>query len=242
MLFLAMTAVAWTAPEPPARLHLVGDSTMADKPKDPPNPETGWGQVLPQFFVDPARIVNHAVNGRSTKSFIAEGKWQGVVDSLRAGDWVIIQFGHNDAKTEDSTRYAAPRGAYQENLRRMVRDVRARGATPVLATPAARRRWNAKGELDDTHGEYPDAMREVAAREGVPLLEMHKLTMELVRAHGVEGSKQLYLHYPAGVFTRKPDGYNDDTHFSEYGALRVASLAVQEMMRLGLPLCEWMKR
>ena len=240
-LFLASGIVAGFGAAPEPRLHLVGDSTMADKPKEPPNPETGWGQVLPQFFVDPTRIVNHAVNGRSTRSFIAEGKWQAVVDSLRAGDWVIIQFGHNDSKEDDSTRYAAPRGAFQENLRRMVRDARAHGATPLFATPVARRRWNEKGEFYDVHGDYPDAMRDVAAAEGVRVLEMHRLTMDLVRAHGEEGSKRLFLHYPAGQFARKPEGYMDDTHFSEYGAWRVASIAVQEIIRLGLPLAEWLK-
>ncbi len=218
-------------------LYLVGDSTMADKPKDVPNPETGWGQALPRWLrPDAVRVRNHAVNGRSTKSFIGEGRWARVVAALRAGDYVIIQFAHNDQKEADPTRYAAPRGAFQDNLRRFVREARAHRATPILATPVVRRRWSDNGKLVETHGEYPAALREVAEEERVPLLELNRLTAQLERDHGVEGSKRLHLHYPGGVFARWPDAVKDDTHFSEYGADRVAALAVQEFLRLQLPL------
>lgn len=238
--FAALLSGAAPAPAAP-RLHLAGDSTMADKPLDPPNPERGWGQLLPRFFRDPGIVVNHAVNGRSTKSFIDEGRWQKLVDALQPGDWVIVQFGHNDEKSEDPKRHAAPRGAYQDNLRRFVTDVRAKGATPVLATPVARRKWNDAGELVDTHGDYPDALRAVAAETGTPLLELNGLTAALEAGHGVEGSKRLHLHLPAGAYARKPEGYRDDTHFSEYGAERVAALAVQEILRLQLPLAAELK-
>jgi lysophospholipase L1-like esterase len=222
-------------------LYLIGDSTMANKPTEPPNPEHGWGQMLPQFFQKPSLVVNHAQNGRSTKSFIDEGRWQKVVDALRPGDYVIIQFGHNDEKREDPKRFAVADGAYRDNLIRFVRDTRAKGATPLLATPVARRRWDAQGRLVDTHGDYPAAVRAVAATERVPLLELNRLTSELEQGHGVEGSKRLHLWYPAGAFARAPDGYKDDTHYSAYGATRVAALAVQEMLRLELPLAQWLK-
>jgi lysophospholipase L1-like esterase len=223
------------------KVHLAGDSTMADKPVAPPNPEHGWGQLFPRYFREPAMIVNHAQNGRSTKSFIAEGRWQTLVDALRPGDWAIIQFGHNDQKVEDPTRYAGPDGGFRENLRRFVQEVRAKGATPILAPPVARRRWNDAGQLVDTHGAYPDAVRALAQELAVPLLELNRLTTELEEAHGVEGSKRLHLWIPSGVYERKPDGYQDDTHYSAYGADRVAALAVQEILRLGLPLAEWLK-
>lgn len=231
----------WAADPKPPHLHLAGDSTMADKPMEPPNPEHGWGQLLPRFFRDPSMVVNHAVNGRSTKSFLDEGRWQQVVDALQPGDWVIIQFGHNDEKSEDPKRYAAPHGAYQENLRRFIRDVRAREANPVLATPVARRLWDVAGHLRDSHGEYPEAMRAVAAETKVPLLELNVLSLALVSGHGVEGSKQLFLWIPAGAYQRKPEGWKDDTHFSACGAERVAALAVQEMLRLQLPLARWLR-
>lgn len=225
----------------PPKLYLVGDSTMADKPVDPPNPEHGWGQMLPRFFRDPAVIQNHAMNGRSSKSFIDEGRWQKVSEALRPGDFVIIQFGHNDQKSEDPKRYAAADGAYRENLLHFIREARARGATPFLATSVARRRWDEKGRLVDTLGAYPEAMRAVATQEKVPLLELNRLTAELEQAHGPEGSKKLHLWVAAGVYARKPEGYRDDTHFSAYGATAVATLAVREMIRLGLPPADWLK-
>jgi lysophospholipase L1-like esterase len=217
-------------------LHLAGDSTMADKPTDPPNPEHGWGQLLPKFFKDPAMIVNYAANGRSTRSFITEGRWQKLVDALRPGDWVIIQFAHNDEKI-----FPNARGEFQENLRRFVSDVRAKQANPILATPCARRSFNESGKLVDTHADYPEAVRAVAAETKAPLLDMTRLTMELENGHGAEGSKRLHLWIPPGVFQRQPEGYKDDTHYSAYGAERVAALAVQEMIRLRLPLTDWLR-
>ncbi|MFO1451929.1 MAG: rhamnogalacturonan acetylesterase [Opitutaceae bacterium] len=222
-------------------LHLIGDSTMADKPKTPPNPETGWGQALPGWLSDAVRVVNYAMNGRSTKSFIDEGRWDTVVAALQPGDWVIIQFGHNDEKADKPAVYAAARGAYQDNLRRFVRETRAKGATPLLATPVARRRWSEAGELIDTHGDYPAALRAVATEEAVPLLELNRLTTELERGHGVEGSKRLHLHYAPGVQPRWPEGVKDDTHYSDYGAGRVAALAVQELLRLQVIPGTWVR-
>lgn len=234
-LLFGLVLAAPVAPAAP-HLYLAGDSTMADYPVDPPNPQRGWGQSLPGFFRDPATVVNLAANGRSTKSFLDEGLWRKLVDALQPGDWVIVQFGHNDEKEYDPRRYTAPRGEYRENLRRFVADVRAKEAHPVLATPVARRKWSEAGELVETHGDYPEALRVVAVGENVPLLELNRLTAALETGHGPEGSKRLHLHIPAGVYRRKPEGYSDDTHYSVYGAERVAALAVQEILRLRLPL------
>jgi lysophospholipase L1-like esterase len=222
-------------------LHLIGDSTMADKPTDPPNPEHGWGQMLPGFFRDPTQVINYAVNGRSTKSFIDEGRWQKVVAALRPGDFVVIEFGHNDEKKEDPARYASPDGAYRDNLRRFIRETREHGATPLLATPVVRRKFDATGHLVDTHGAYPAAVRAVASEEKVPLLELERLTAELEQKAGPEESKKLHLWIPANAYARQPKGWQDDTHFSELGATKVAALAVQEFRRLDLPLVHWLK-
>jgi lysophospholipase L1-like esterase len=217
-------------------VHLAGDSTMADKPTDPPNPEHGWGQLLPKFFKDPAMIVNHAANGRSTRSFITEGRWKKLVDALQPGDWVVIQFAHNDEKI-----FPNARGEFQDNLRRFVEDVRAKKANPILATPCARRSFDEAGKLVDTHGDYPDVVRDVAAAAKVPLLELNRLTMTLEEGHGAEGSKRLHLWIAAGEYQRQPEGYQDNTHYSAYGAERVAALAVQEIIRLRLPLADWLR-
>jgi len=236
-LFLACAgSLAAAAP----RLHLAGDSTMADKDRSSPNPEYGWGEVLPRLMKDPAAVVNHARNGRSTRSFLHEGWWAQLLGQLRPGDWVIIQFGHNDQKT-DAARHTLPRDGYMGNLRRFIFEAREKGAHPVLATPVARRKWNETGELVDTHGDYPDAMRVVARTEHVPLLELNELTLALERELGVEGSKKLHLWIPDGVYARKKGPWADDTHYSEYGAERVAALAAQEIRRLQLPLADWLK-
>src|SRR6187399_829616 len=122
------------------RLFLAGDSTMANKPTEPPNPEHGWGQILPKFFKDPAVVVNYAQNGASTRSFITGGLWKKLVDELQPGDWAIIQFSHNDEKI-----FPNARGEFQTNLRRFIADVRSKGANPILATPCARRSFDASG-------------------------------------------------------------------------------------------------
>ena len=224
------------------KLHLIGDSTMANKPTDPPNPEHGWGQLLSKVFQEPTMVVNYAMNGRSTKSFIDEGRWKEVVDALQAGDWVIIQFAHNDEKRENPAVFAEARGAYQENLRRFISESRAKQANPILATPIVRRSWDAAGHLVETHGDYPEAMRAVATAEKVPLLEMNKLSAAMVEGHGVEGSKRIYLWIQPGAYARQPAGWQDNTHFSAYGAERVAALAVQELIRLQLSLADWLRR
>jgi lysophospholipase L1-like esterase len=221
-------------------IHLVGDSTMADKPKLE-LPERGWGQLFREFVKPSAKVHNHAVNGRSTKSFIDEGRWQRVVDELKTGDWVIIQFGHNDEKSEDSTRYTKPDGEYRANLERFIRETRARGGDPILATSVVRRRWSEDGKLVDTHGEYPGVVRKVAEEQKVPLLDMQQLTAELEESHGVEGSKKLHLWFAPGEHPGLPKGLQDDTHYSELGARAVANLAAKEIIQQKMPLAEHVK-
>jgi lysophospholipase L1-like esterase len=218
-------------------IHLVGDSTMSDKPKLD-LPERGWGQLFREFVKPTARVQNHAVNGRSTKSFLDEGRWQIVVDTLKPSDWVIIQFGHNDEKSEDPTRYTKPDGEYRQNLERFVRETRAGGGHPILVTSVVRRRWSEDGKLVDTHGEYPKVVRKVAEEQKVPLLDMQKLTAELEESHGVEGSKKLHLWFAPGEHPLLKKGLQDDTHYSELGARTVANLAAEEIIRQKLPLVE----
>jgi lysophospholipase L1-like esterase len=233
------------APGPVAKihpaLHLVGDSTMADKPVDPPNPERGWGQLLPQLFKEPNRVVNHAVNGRSTKSFRDEGRWANLLAQLEAGDFVLIEFGHNDEKIEDPKRYATPGTDYKENLRRFIREVREKGATPLLATPICRRKFDTQGLLIETHGAYPAAMRAVALEENVPLIDLHALSKKLLVNLGPEKSKQLFVWVKAGEYIRYPAGHQDDTHLNEKGALEIALLVATEFRSEKLALTEWLK-
>jgi len=215
----------------------IGDSTMANK-KDEVAPETGWGQVFSAFVDGTVVIKNRAVNGRSTKSFITEGRWKAVLDSLQSGDYVFIQFGHNDEKIQDSTRYAEPFTSYRKNLERFVRETREKGATPILFTSIVRRKFES-GFLVDTHGNYPVVVRQVAAEMNVPLIDLQMLTAGAVTALGDEASKQIYLWTPP---TEKfPEGRKDDTHLKVEGAKLVAKLAAQQLILLDNSLAKRIK-
>jgi DNA sulfur modification protein DndE len=235
---LAFAPAAGAANHPPQVL-LAGDSTMADKPLD--LPERGWGMALGAFFQPGVVVKNHAMNGRSTRSFIDEGRWQKLLDETHPGDVVIIQFGHNDEKVEDPKRGTDPKTTFPENLRRFVRDVRAKQATPILATPVCRRKFDAAGKLVLTHGAYPDAIRAVARAENVPLLELEHATAAWLRATGDAPSRKFFMWIEPGQFAKIPDGRKDDTHFVATGATKVAELAAAEIREQKLPLARWLK-
>ena len=211
-------------------IFLIGDSTMANKPLIPENPERGWGQMLPSYFKAGVRVENHAMNGRSSKSFRDEGRWQAVEDSLKPGDCVIIQFGHNDEKDKDETRFTTPFGSFKTNLTEYVLETRAHGANPVLATPVARRKFDDSGKLVDTHGDFVTAVREVAMEQKVPLIDLNKRSDELLRREGPELSKKIYIYVTATEYPALPKGREDDTHFCAFGASRMCDLAVQEIV------------
>lgn len=217
-------------------IYMVGDSTMADKPYKNGNPEKGWGQVFPLYFKEGISIENHAKNGRSSKSFIDEGLWAVVLERIKPGDYVIIEFGHNDQKKESPERYSAPDTDYRKNLEKYVRETRTRGGIPVLATPIMRRRFDENGKFYDTHGRYPEVVREIAKEKNVPLLDLHKKTEELLTVYGKERSKELFLHIQPGEYASLPQGKEDDTHLSASGAFRVCDLAIEEI-KLAVP--EW---
>ena len=222
------------------RIFLMGDSTMADKPLYE-NPERGWGQLLPQFFDSNIEIKNYAVNGRSTKSFINEKRWDSIVNQLRKDDWVLIQFGHNDSKIEDSTRYAAPQTTYKQNLQRFVNEARAKGANPILITPVVRRKFDANGKLVETHGEYPSVVKAVAATMKVPLIDLNQSSKELLSKEGVEDSKRMFLWIEPNQYKTLPQGKKDDTHFSSYGASQMAALVCKAITDQKLGIAAFVK-
>lgn len=239
-LFVAALALAASlaAAEPP-RVLLAGDSTMADKPLD--LPERGWGMALGAHFKPGVAVRNHAMNGRSTRSFINEGRWEKLLAETRAGDFVIIQFGHNDEKVDNPKVGTDPRTTFPENLRRFVRDVRARNATPILATPVARRKFGRDGKLQPTHGAYPDAIRAVAKEDKVALLELEHATNAWLQATGDEPSRKFFMWIEPGAHPKIPDGRKDDTHFVEAGATKVAALAVAEIRTAQPSLAAWLR-
>jgi len=228
------------ASQPGARVFLIGDSTMADKPLAG-HPEVGWGQMFPVFFKPGVTIENHAKNGRSTKSFIDQGLWAAVLERLQPGDNVFIQFGHNDSKKDDSLRYAEPHTTYKQNLIRFVREARAKGAVPVLLTPVNRRNFK-NGVFVDKHGDYPAVVREVAREERVQLIDMHAKSKTVFEAAGEEGSKKYFLmSVPKGVYKALPGGKADNTHFTKFGAIEMAKLAAEGLRETPLALASFLK-
>ena len=220
----ALTAV-WLLGSSFTTIHLMGDSTMAEKDLSNGNPERGWGMMFQNFLDKDVQVVNYAQNGRSTKSFIDRGLWDQVKANLQSGDWVFIEFGHNDAKESDPERYAPAFGAYQENLRTFVAGARAAGAKPVLLTPVARR-WFKDGRLDrNCHTDYPAAMKQVAEELDVPLLDITTASLDWLEALGDEGSKPYFM-----IST----GKNDNTHTVAAGARKVTEL-VCDQIRAQLP-------
>jgi len=239
--FTLLTIFSFKLEDTRTTIFLCGDSTMADKAANAA-PETGWGMVLPEFFTNEIKIENHAVNGRSTKSFINEGRWKTVIDKVKKGDWVLIQFGHNDQKVNDTTRSAPSQTLYKQNLTRFVNETRAKGGTPVLITPVMRRKFDEGGKFVDQHQDYPDVVKALAKELKVPMIDLHQKSQKVIEQHGVAGSKKLFLHYPKNVYARYKDGASDDTHFSRYGAEVMASLVCEDMASLGLPLKSYFKK
>ncbi|MFE4702262.1 rhamnogalacturonan acetylesterase [Streptomyces sp. NPDC056738] len=221
---LAAGAAAHASAAPhrgPLTLHIAGDSTAAQKYADAA-PETGWGMALPFFLREDIAVANHAVNGRSSKSFIDEGRLASILDVIRPGDLLLVQFGHNDEKTADPTRYTEPWTTFQDCLRQYLDGARARGARPVLATPVERRKFDADGAAVPTHGDYPASMRALAAAERVPLLDVQALSIALWQRLGVEETKR-YFNWTATE--------QDNTHFNPPGAIAVARLVAGALLR-----------
>lgn len=212
-------------------IHLAGDSTMSVQLSSK-RPGTGWGEPFASMVCSDVRVVNHAKNGRSTKSFLSEGLWGDLLSQLKTDDIVLMQFGHNDQKASNPELYANPWQLYKDNVERFVLDVQQHGAEPVLLTPIVRRVFDAQGALLKTHGDYPDVIRSLAAQLRVKLVDLNTLTYQLVSSLGPDMSKSLYLHLAAGVNDSYIEGIQDDTHLNSKGAITVARLTAVELRRL----------
>ncbi|WP_264550746.1 rhamnogalacturonan acetylesterase [Flavobacterium sp. N2038] len=223
-------------------LYCIGDSTMANKKNPDKNPEHGWAQVLQPFFSDNIVVVNKAVNGRSTKSFINEKRWDSIYNTLKKEDYVFIEFGHNDEKIEDSARYTNPHTSYRYNLIRFVTESRAKGAIPVLLTSIARRNFNEKGVLVPTHGNYPLETRLIAQEYKVPFIDLEYYTELLEQSYGPERSKELHLHFKTGENAYYDKDKADDTHLSLKGATEIAQIVVNQIKLMDNSLLTKLKK
>lgn len=202
---------------------------MAPKAEDK-RPETGWGECIASYLIsDSIKVNNYAQNGRSTKSFINQGRWNEVKEKIKNGDFVLIQFGHNDQKEKDSTRFTNASTQYKVNLRQFINETREKGGIPILITSIVRRNFNEYGNLIDTHMGYPQAMREVAQETHTPLVDAQLITEQLVIAYGPDASTRIYNHIEPGTNDNYPNGNVDNTHLNSFGANKIADLIIREL-------------
>jgi len=216
-------------------VYLIGDSTMSIK-KTEAYPETGWGMPFKYFFDSTVVVDNRAKNGRSTRTFISENLWQPVADKLKEGDYVFIQFGHNDESKEKVDRYTTPE-QYKNNLLKFITETRAKKANPILLTPVSRRKFK-EGHAEETHKEYSPLVIEVAAQQNVPLIDMDTKGRELFQSLGEEPSKLLFLQLMPGEHPNYPDGKIDNTHFNELGARLIAQIVLSEIRNQKMELAD----
>ncbi|RZK42733.1 MAG: rhamnogalacturonan acetylesterase [Hymenobacter sp.] len=234
---LGLLALAAAPPPPPkTKLYLVGDSTMAQKVRQA-FPETGWGMPLGTFFDTTVVVDNRARNGRSTRTFLAENRWQPIVEALQPGDYVFIEFGHNDESADYPDRYT-PVADYRRNLIKFVTEARSKKALPVLLTPVTRRYFDQDGHIKETHAVYSAATLGVAKDYHVLAVDLDKLSRDLLQRLGAENSKLLFMQLAPGDHPNYPLGRADNTHFNELGAREMAQLVVNDLRAQHVALAE----
>lgn len=216
------------------KIWLCGDSTIAIK-QTTAYPETGWGMPFVYFWDSTVQVNNLAKNGRSTKTFINENLWKQVIDGAEEGDYVFIQFGHNDESEEKKDRYTNPT-EFKANLTRFVKEARALKAIPVLITPVSRRKFDTLGNALETHKIYSTLVKEVATEENVLFIDLDTKSRALYQQFGKENSTLLFVQLKAGEHPNYPEGRIDNTHFSELGARLIAQLVLQEVKSLNTNL------
>jgi lysophospholipase L1-like esterase len=218
------------------KIFLAGDSTIAIK-ETKAYPETGWGMPFVHFWDSTVSVVNRAKNGRSTKTFLSEGLWKSIYDEAGEGDYVIIQFGHNDESVEKKERYATP-DTFKMNLKRFIKETREKKANPILVTPVSRRKFDKEGKALPTHEAYSALVKEVAQEENVFFIDLDEKSRALYQQFGADGSTLLFLQLKPGEHPNYPDGKNDNTHFNELGARLIAQLMLAEIKKMIPDLAE----
>ena len=215
---------------------MIGDSTMCQYDSSR-FPLTGWGMKFEEYFDSSVTIENKAKGGRSTRTFIAENRWQPIVDHLSKGDYVFIQFGHNDEAKNYPDRYTTPED-YKKNLIKFISESRDKTAIPVLITPVSRRKFDANGNAMETHEVYSKIVREVAGEYKVPLIDLDSMSIQLLEKFGPKNSPLLFMQLQPGENPNYPLGIHDNTHFNTYGARHIAELVIKGIENLNLELAD----
>ena len=219
-------------------IFLCGNSTVVDQPYEP---WASWGQMIPRWFGPEVAISNNAESGLTAASFLGSYRLDKILTMMKKGDYVICEFGHNDQKEKMAGAGAWYNFSY--NLKVFIDKVRAKGGNIIFVTPTQRRRFDdaTHSKILETHGDYPDAMRAVAKREGVPVIELHDMTRTFFETLGYENSKKALVHYPANTFPGQDKPLADNTHFNPYGAYEIAKMVVMGMKQLNLPIVKYLR-
>lgn len=214
------------------RIFLAGDSTVAYNDIST-YPQAGWGQMIHLYLQDDIEVINHAKNGRSSKSFITEERLDKIDQEISEGDFLFIQFGHNDQK-EDEERRTEPYTSYQEHLTKYIEVARAHQAVPVLVTSLYRRHFDENGMLkDQVHGEYPNAMKDLAEKLNVPCIDLCEKSRVFLAELGDAESKKLFMNLAPNEYVSCIEGKEDNTHLKHEGALKIAGLVAEGIKELG---------
>ena len=217
-------------------LWLCGNSTVVDQDYEP---WASWGQMITRWFTDEVAVANYAESGETATSFIAAGRLKKIVSLMKEGDYIFMEFGHNDQKEKRPGSGAFYNYVY--SLKQFVDEARAKGVTPVFVTPTQRRSFDKNGKIQETHANYPEAMRWVAKDLGVPLIELHEMTRTFFETLGVEESKRALVHYPAKTYPGQQTAFEDNTHFNPYGAYEISKMMVEGMKSLNLPIVKYLQ-
>ena len=220
-------------------IFIAGDSTVSTYDYSVA-PRTGWGQVLGNYMNEKVLVQNRAVSGRSSKSFIDEGRLNQILNKIQANDYLFIQFGHNDEKS-DKERHTEPFTSFHNYLTEYIEQARNKQAFPILLTPVQRRSFDDNGVFIETHGDYPIAMKQLAQQYDVPLIDLTTSSRILYEKLGPEASKEIFLWFKQEENINFPDGLQDDTHFSEYGANEIAQLVIEGIHEIKSPLITYLK-
>ena len=217
-------------------LWLCGNSTVVDQDEEP---WASWGQMITRWFTDQVAVANYAESGETATSFIAAGRLKKIVSLMKSGDYIFMEFGHNDQKEKRPGSGAFYNYVYA--LKQFVDEARAKGVTPIFVTPTQRRSFDKNGKIQETHADYPDAMRWMAKDLGIQLIELHDMTRTFYESMGVEESKHAFVHYPAHTYPGQTTAFADNTHFNPYGAFEISKMIVEGMKSAHLPVVDFLR-
>ena len=217
-------------------VFLCGNSTVVDQDDEP---WASWGQMITRWFTDSVCFCNLAESGETASTFISVGRLKKGLSMMKRGDYLIMEFGHNDQKQKTPGS-----GAYYNfatALKTFVDEARKRGATPIFITPTQRRMFDEQGKIRETHADYPEAMAWVAQREHCTLIDLHQMTRTLFETMGVEESKRAFVHYPAGSYPGQTTAFADNTHFNPYGAYQIAKCVIEGLIEQQVPFTRFLR-